>query len=255
MKECCVNLENCEKALSRLQDKKEELQREVVLLNELAEKAQTDSIKADEDVANVMLLAEEAVAFELEAMKRVSDAEIALQKAEKILAKSLVDSSENRTSQSVISSSDGDPLGDEKTSESNLLEIIDEGDTDVETEGNLIEPIKDIEINLLDESRFSDDSDKENEQTTIDTESDNEKMKNGVQTKKIETQKDIAKDSSQLNPPKSSLKKSSRFFSASFFSLEEDGTEFTPAAVFQELSEFAKQNFTKLLVGSLLVGA
>ncbi|GJW47929.1 K(+) efflux antiporter 2, chloroplastic-like protein, partial [Tanacetum coccineum] len=255
MKECRVNLEICEKAFSRLQDKKEELQREVVLLNELAEKAQTDSIKADEDVANVMLLAEEAVAFELEAMKRVSDAEIALQKAEKILAKSLVDSSENRTSQSVISSSDGDPLGDEKTSESNLLEIIDEGDTDVAAEGNLIEPIKDIELNRLDESRFSDDSDKENEQTTKDTESDNEKMKNGVQTKKTETQKDIAKDSSQLNSPKSSLKKSSRFFSASFFSLEEDGTEFTPAAVFQELSEFAKQNFTKLLVGSLLVGA
>ncbi|KAI3800513.1 hypothetical protein L1987_28604 [Smallanthus sonchifolius] len=252
MKECMVNLENCEQALIRLQNRKDELKKEVVILNELAEKAQTDALKSEEDVANIMLLAEEAVAFELEALKRVNDAEIALQKAEKVLAVSLVDTSESTVS-------GGETLGDENALEGNSVEIIADKDTDATIEDPLSGPLQDNGSSYLgqmsEDSRFSDDSDKGNEQTPKDTENDIEKAKNVVQTKKQETQKNFTKDSSSSDSPKALLMKSSRFFAASFFSLEGDGTEFTPAAVFQELGESARKHLPKLLVWSLLVGA
>ncbi|KAJ0779351.1 putative regulator of K+ conductance, cation/H+ exchanger, NAD(P)-binding domain superfamily [Helianthus annuus] len=250
MKECRENLENCEKALIRLQTRKDELQREVVILNELAEKAQTDALKAEEDVANIMLLAEEAVALELEATKRVNDAEVALKKAEKVLSVSLADTSEGTIS-------DAETNDDENALAGNSVEIVASNDSDATVEDAMSVPIQDTELTFVDQMsedyRFSDDSDKENEQITKDTENDAEKTKNVVQTKKQETQKDFAKDSSP--PPKALLKKSSRFFPASFFSLEGDGTEFTPAAIFQELRESIRQHLPKLLVGSLLVGA
>ncbi|KAL7593530.1 hypothetical protein Lser_V15G31631 [Lactuca serriola] len=241
MKECRVNLENCEKALLRLQNRKDELQKEVVMLNELAEKAQNDALKADEDVANIMILAEQAVAFELEALKRVNDAEIALQKAEKILSVSIADSS----SESTLLFSDTET--DEK--EGTSVEIIGDMDGDVAIEGALGEQIQDSVGQMSEESRFSDESDQET------TESDAEKTKTGVQAKKPETQKDLTKDSTPLPSPKALLNKSSRFFSASFFSFAGDGTEFTPAAVFQGLGESAKELLPKLVVGSLLLGA
>ncbi|KAJ0797603.1 putative regulator of K+ conductance, cation/H+ exchanger, NAD(P)-binding domain superfamily [Helianthus annuus] len=252
MKECSAKLEDCEKALIRLQNRKDEVQKEVVTLNDLAEKAQTDALKAEEDVANIMLLAEEAVALELEALKRVNDAEIALQKAEKVLVISLAD-----TSKSTVS--DGETLGDENTLDVNSDEVIADKDSDAAIEDPLSGPVQDNGSSFVgqmsEESRFSDDSDKGNEQTIKDTESDIEKTKNVVQTKKQETQKDFTKDSSPSSSPKALLMKSSRFLPASFFSLEGDGTEFTPAAVFQELGESVKKNLPKLLVSSLLVGA
>lgn len=161
MLECRENLENCEKAMIRLRNRKDELQREVVILNEIAEKAQTDAVKAEEDVANIMLLAEEAVAFELEATKRVNDAEIALKKAEKVLAISIADSSESTMSQSVSSFSDEEKLGDEKATERKSVETVDE-DGDATIDAPLSEPIQDSELNFLgqmsEESRLSDDS-------------------------------------------------------------------------------------------------
>ncbi|KAK9901467.1 hypothetical protein M0R45_002098 [Rubus argutus] len=45
----------------------------------LLRKAQLNALKAEEDVTNIMLLAEQAVALELEAAQRMNDAEIALQ--------------------------------------------------------------------------------------------------------------------------------------------------------------------------------
>ncbi|KAI7736541.1 hypothetical protein M8C21_020615 [Ambrosia artemisiifolia] len=251
MKECRAKLEDCEKALTRLQNRKDELQKEVVMLNDLAEKAQTDALKAEEDVANIMLLAEEAVAFELEALKRVNDAEIALQKAEKVLATSVMDTSES----TVL---DGETLGDENALEGDSVKVIADKDSDATIEDPLSGPIQDNGSTFLgymsDDSRFSDDNDKGNAQTSKDK-SDIEKTKNVVQPKKQETQKDFTKDSSPLASPKSLLMKSSRFFSASFFSMEGDGTEFTPAAVFKELGESARKHLPKLLVWSLLIGA
>lgn len=86
VKKCKSTLESCEAELIQLQHRKEELQKEVDRLNEAAEQAQKNALKAEEDVTNIMLLAEQAVALELEAAQRVNDAEIALQRAEKLLS-------------------------------------------------------------------------------------------------------------------------------------------------------------------------
>ncbi|KAI3449177.1 hypothetical protein Pfo_005842 [Paulownia fortunei] len=78
--------------LRRVQNRKEELQKEVDRLNQVAEQAQINASKAEEDMGNIMLLAEQAVVYELEAAQRVDDAEISLQRAEKNLALSSISS-------------------------------------------------------------------------------------------------------------------------------------------------------------------
>ncbi|KAH7834754.1 hypothetical protein Vadar_019352 [Vaccinium darrowii] len=100
----------------RLQSRKEELQKEVDRLNDVAEKAQVDDLKVDEDVANVMLLAEQVVAFELEAADRASDAEIPLSRAEKILFVPHFDDEEEL-------------VEDRKVSQGNTGDIVDENDS------------------------------------------------------------------------------------------------------------------------------
>jgi chromosome segregation ATPase len=90
IKGCQASLSKCKEELRRVQGKKMELQKEVDRLTELAERALLDASKAEEDVSNIMVLAEQAVALEMEAAKRANDAELALQKAEKAI--SLVDS-------------------------------------------------------------------------------------------------------------------------------------------------------------------
>nr|DAD18852.1 TPA_asm: hypothetical protein HUJ06_020315 [Nelumbo nucifera] len=57
IRDCQATLENCEAELRCLQNRKEELQKEVERLNEVAEKVQMDALKAEEDVADIMLLA------------------------------------------------------------------------------------------------------------------------------------------------------------------------------------------------------
>lgn len=79
--------------------------------------------------------------------------------------------------------------------------------------------------------------------------------KNAIQMKKQETQKDLTRESLPLNAPKTLQKKSSWFFSASFFSFSVDGTDSTPASVFQGLMEYARKQLPKLVLGSLLFGA
>ncbi|KAL8195958.1 hypothetical protein R6Q57_024958 [Mikania cordata] len=240
IRECRVALANCQGALTQLQNKKDALQREVDALKDLADKAQMDALKAEEDVANIMLLAEEAVAFELEATKHVNDAEIALQKAEKMLSISHIDDSEGLSDELV---------SEDKGIQGNLVEIIVE-DNGIES-SLIIEDISDSQ--MFEESRFSDDSDQENGIPSKETDIDTEKTKN--QTKRPETQKDLTKDSSSLNSPKTLLKKSSRFFSASFFSSAEDETEFTPTTFFQWLIDSTRMQVPRLVLGTLLVGA
>ncbi|KAK1430330.1 hypothetical protein QVD17_12990 [Tagetes erecta] len=238
IRECRVTLANCQGALAQLQNKKDDLHREVDMLKDLADKAQTDALKAEEDVANIMLLAEEAVAFELEATKRVNDAEIALQKAEKMISISHVDDSDGLSDESV---------SEDKGIQGNAVEILVE---DKNIEGSLfIEDVPDGQ--MFEESRFSDDSDQENEIPSKETEFEAEKMKN--QTKKPETHKDLTKDSAPLTSPKTLLKKSSRFFSASFFSSAEDDT--TPSSFFQWLIDSTRMQIPKLVLGTLLLGA
>lgn len=258
--ECQANLANCETELRRLQSKKEELEKEVDRLNEIAEKAQINALKAEEDVTNVMLLAEQAVAFELEATQRVNDAEIALQRGEKLLSNSYVDISE-RTK--------GYISGDEAAVEEKAGSIDDvnvERDIDVPVNGDysVSESSHDIlsdKVNQSSEELYQSDGliNQENGKLNLDSpkeaEVEAEKSKNVIQTKKQEMQKEMTRESSPLNAPKTLQKKSSRFFSASFFSSAVDGTESTRASIFQGLMEYARKQLPKLVLGFLLFGA
>ncbi|KAF5946292.1 hypothetical protein HYC85_016520 [Camellia sinensis] len=268
IRECQTTLANCEADLRLLQSRKEELQKDVDRLNEIAEKAQLSALKAEEDVANIMILAEQAVALELEAAQCVNDAEIALQRAEKILSVSHVDGAETTVQQNG-SSSQGHVLSEEelveegKVSPGNSGNIVVEMERDVPIEGDLlvIEPLLGSQVDgpgqSSEDPSLLNDSGQENGKLCLessgDTEIDSEKSKNVVQPKKQELQKDLARDSSPFYAPKAFMKKSSRFFSASFFSL--DGTEFTPASLFHGLIKSARKQLPKLIVGSLLVGA
>ncbi|KAL7238846.1 hypothetical protein ACSBR2_004861 [Camellia fascicularis] len=268
IRECQTTLANCEADLRLLQSRKEELQKDVDRLNEIAEKAQLNALKAEEDVGNIMILAEQAVALELEAAQRVNDAEIALQRVEKILSVSHVDGAETTVQQNG-SSSQGHVLSEEelveegKVSPGNSGNIVVEMERDVPIEGDLlvIEPLLGSQVDgpgqSSEDPSLLNDSGQENGKLSLessgDTEIDSEKSKNVVQPKKQELQKDLARDSSPFYAPKAFMKKSSRFFSASFFSL--DGTEFTPASLFHGLIKSARKQLPKLIVGSLLVGA
>ncbi|CAN6711105.1 unnamed protein product [Malus baccata var. baccata] len=257
-KECQANLAICEAELMRLQSKKEELQKEVDRLNEVAEKSQLSALKAEEDVTNIMLLAEQAVAFELEAAKRVNDAEIALQRAEKSSSNSIVDTTEKGQ----VLSDDNAALEEEETVVlESSADIIVERDRDVPIDGDLlaVKPLPDslsdkISQSFEDANHSVDLSDHENGKLSLDSSKDAEveaeKSKNVVQAKKQETQKDLSRESSPLNSPKTLSKKSSRFFSASFFS-SADGT---PTSVFQGLMEYARKQWPKLVVGMFLFG-
>ncbi|PPD77087.1 hypothetical protein GOBAR_DD25995 [Gossypium barbadense] len=244
--------------LRHLQSKKEELQKEADRLNEVAEKAQMDALKAEEEVANIMLLAEQAVAFELEATQHVNDAEIALQKAEKSLSNLIVETVEQQVSaeETVI---------EEETSPGGPNDVFVERERDALINGGMVvaEPTADIISGKARKSseaikQFDDLSDHENGIPGLDSpkeaEIEAEKSKS-VQSKKSESQKELTRETSPPNSSKSLLKKSSRFFPASFFSFTDDGTEFTPSSVAQSLLESARKQIPKLVVGVLLLGA
>ncbi|XP_038682628.1 K(+) efflux antiporter 2, chloroplastic-like [Tripterygium wilfordii] len=262
IKECQTHLESCEAELTRLKNKKEELQKEVDKLNEIVEKAQMDALKAEEEVANIMLLAEQAVAFELEAMHRVNDAQIALQRVEKSLSNPNNDMMETAHQQVLGEEA---VVEEEKAGQASPSDVrvgrekeipIHEDVLDISFSSNIL---SDKSIQAFEDFKKSDDfSDHENGQPGSDSpkeaEIDSEKLKSVAQTKKLELQKESTL-SSPLNTPKALLKKSSRFFSASFFSSDVEGTEFTPASLLYGLMESAKKQLPKLVLGFFLFGA
>ena len=67
--------------------------------------------------------------------------------------------------------------------------------------------------------------------------------------KNVHQPKDNVKESSHPVVSKSSTKRSSRFFSASFFSFKDDEAEFTPSTLFRGI----QRNFLKISVGMLLL--
>ncbi|KAJ0245355.1 hypothetical protein HA466_0188030 [Hirschfeldia incana] len=251
IKECQLNVASCEAQLSGLQSKKEELQKEVDKLNAFAETIQMNALKAEEDVANIMKLAEQAVAFELEATQRVNDAEIALQRAEKSLS----------IPQTTPEEAQGQ-LSDEETPLQDVV-VLSSGSHQVERESSIHEDLSAVQ-NTTDHlpdnvghkaqklPQSYDSNDHENGKPSVESfkvlESDSEKSKI---LKKQETQKDLLKEGSSLNSPKASFNKSSRFFSASFFSSNSDGK----TTVFGSLVDSVKQQWPKLVLGFALLGA
>jgi hypothetical protein len=254
IKDCQAALSKCEEELRCIQEKKTELQGEVDRLTELAEKALLDASKAEEDVANIMVLAEQAVALEMEAAQRANDAELVLQKAEKAVS----------SADTVV---DPAPLAEQKSIEddrgSELYEVISSDGADDITDrdevssierlmiGDLaVEGIEKFEPSREISDEVSGDKLLVEPQKEAEPEIDNKSSKQG---KKQEIER---KESTKgpLSAPKALLKRSSRFFSASFFSSKVDG-EFTPTSVFQVLMASVQKQAPKLVVGVLLLGA
>ncbi|KAJ4953684.1 hypothetical protein NE237_030516 [Protea cynaroides] len=267
--DCRATLVNCESELSCLQSTKEELQMKVDRLSEVAEKVQMDALKAEEDVANIMLLAEQAVAFELEATQHVNDAEISLQRAEEVLSNSKVEILDSLTLP-LVPSSQGQMLNDEFIVQEDEMNQLVSSDICLERDDVAVEDALlggetslghqfDASGQSVEDLTFSDGlHDQENGKLGVDSlreaEAEAEKSKNVGPMKKQEILKDVIKDSSNLSAPKALVKKSSRFFSASFFSFSVDGTEFTPASVFLNIITFARKQAPKLVVGVFLLG-
>ena len=252
IKDCQAVLWKCEEELRRIQEKKMELQKEVDRLTELAEKALLDASKAEEDVANIMVLAEQAVALEMEAAQRANDAELALNKAEKAISSvdtvvELPSPTEEQKSAEEDSVSEGYEYSSDGTEDVSVrdevsnIERLMVGDLAVEGIEQL-EPSHEIS----DEAS----SDKMLVEPQKEAEPDADKSKQG---KKQETErKEYTKE--PLSAPKALLKRSSRFFSASFFSSKVDG-EFTPTSVFRGLMTSVQKQAPKLVLGILLLGA
>ncbi|CAA7403385.1 unnamed protein product [Spirodela intermedia] len=256
IKVCRSCLENSEVELNRLQGKKAELQKEVDRLNDIAQKVQLDALRAEEEVANIMVLAEQAVAFELEAAQRVNDAEIALQKAEASSSSNITESqklvSEEQLSGQILSPAEGDErialdasVGEDV--EDLVSNDLSAGDVTVRS----IEDLKFLDdLHDQDYGKLSSESNKEAEIGI-------EKPANITMAKKqeVQQQKEFTKDSpTPTTAPKTLLNKSSRFFSASFFSFDVDGEEFTPASVFHGLISTARKQVPKVVFGILLLG-
>ncbi|CAN1308710.1 K(+) efflux antiporter 2, chloroplastic [Linum perenne] len=256
IKQCYETSLKCEAELKQLQNKKEEMQRELDRLKDVADKVHADALKAEEEVGSVMLMAEQAVAVELEAAQRVNFAEIALHRAEKLLSASNIDTSEIAHGHL---SGDEPVLEEEKVDE--VLNVDIGKEIDLLTYGDVL--VDKTSLGSKDFPQIDDTSDQENDQVTIDrakeSEIEIESTKKVSQTRKQELQKDTMREResppSPFNGQKASLKKSSRFFSASFFSsFTVDGAGFTPALVFQSIMESAKNQLPKLVVGLLLAG-
>ncbi|XP_068640381.1 K(+) efflux antiporter 2, chloroplastic-like [Aristolochia californica] len=251
-RECTANLVNCEAELRKLQSRKLELQIEVDRLSGFAEKVQLNALKAEEDVSNVMLLAEQAVAFEIEATQRANDAEIALQRAEKALpsADTIVSPEE---------SSIEDEAHQDVSSEVYVGrdEVITVGDTSLVDEPSTV-PASEVKVSTAEELKLPEElQDQENGKLSMESykesEIEGDKSKAKSPMKKQDLQKEFVKESSAVISPKALLKKSSRFFSASFFSFDADEEEFTPASIFHGLFATFKKQAPKLVVGVLLL--
>ncbi|KAF3335267.1 K(+) efflux antiporter 2 [Carex littledalei] len=250
--DCQCSLAVCEEQLKQLQEERLQLQNEVDMLNEIAEKAQIDASKAEEDVANIMLLAEQAVALELEAAQRVSDAEVALQKAEKAICS--VDVVEPQ-----VSSADNqgtsmeEPLVVEESIKAIKDDVVSEIDEILNTEVST--PVDSSVEEIRPSHEFmQESSDTPTVEPVKESEIGSEKPKDGMKKQEAQ-QKDLTKDStSTISSPKSLIKKSSRFFSASFFSSDKDGTGFTVSSVFRGLAKFLRVHAPKVVFGVLFLG-
>ncbi|WOG90474.1 hypothetical protein DCAR_0209718 [Daucus carota subsp. sativus] len=265
IRECQARLAKCEMELRQIQSKKQELQKEVGRLVGVAEKAEMDASKAEEDVANIMLLAEKAVAFELEAAKQVNDAEIILQRAEKTLSVSPVTSSKW-----VLQQNESSKVSESTLVEEDKMSLENSGDSNVDRDKKVPQDTSsligdassdnqlDVQGQRLEDSSESGDGVLENGKLSTsqkEIEEEAEKSENVVHNRKSESQKDSNRDSSPHSAPKALLNKSSRFFPASFFSFAGDGTEFTPTSFFYGLIKSGREQLPKLVVGLLLAGS
>ncbi|KAH7288722.1 hypothetical protein KP509_31G038300 [Ceratopteris richardii] len=242
-----------EKELSHIQTLKVEHEKEALRAKEAAMLARDLANVADEEVAQAMSLAEQAVASELDAEQNVRIAEMALQKAEKVALE---------VTQTDLSAQPGDLGGIEEDAFEKMKDL-------AATEALLDGPSLDrMSIRESTDSRDDRDAHGSTEleqkvlvsasletsgtvditvkklEVTVLQEVEGDKLKVGSQQKK-----ENVKDPSSTGIPKTFTKRSSRFFPASFFSSNDEDEEFTLTTVFRGV----KEHFLKVTVGALLV--
>lgn len=267
-------LAQCEADLLRIQGAKLELQNEALRLGEGAKRARAVAASADEDVANAMSLAEQAVALEVEAAQRVSDAEIALQKTEKLAVEAAQAAATLLTTEVVETFTYVEEEVEQekisalatniKVSSAESSGRRENGDTVAFDARDKVVPAFEQGVELeqkLASTPFgaeetSDDVEKKGKELFHDTSKVEDVQETEVEKKVAHQQKksEPLKDAPPAGISKPSTKRSSRFFSASYFSFEDDGAEFTPGTVFQGVVSGVKQHFLKLAVGLLLLG-
>ncbi|MCO5575320.1 hypothetical protein L7F22_029120 [Adiantum nelumboides] len=254
-----VALAQHEKELSRIHNLKLELENEAVRVKAGAKLARDLAVVADEEVAQVMFLAEQAVALELDAAQKVCIAEMALQKAEKVALEVLQEQANQVTSQTVDlggAGVDGSIKG--VTAPSPIFKASPEGlgldraltrepvdyreDRDILVSKLELEP-KSLVSTSFEASGGSDDTFRKADGSIME-EAEVEKPMVGPQQKK-----DVAKEPSLTGLPKSFTKRSSRFLPASFFSSNDEEEEFTLTSVFRGM----KEHWIKVAVGVLLL--
>ncbi|MCO5603845.1 hypothetical protein L7F22_057998 [Adiantum nelumboides] len=248
LKACRVAVTQYETELMRLTNSKLDMQREAIGLVDAAKVARAIAIAADEEVTQVMSLAEQAVAVEVEAAQKVCIAEIALQKAERLASEELHSDATVASTQVESVGNTGDALQGESAVEADNFAA--RGMTDG-PEVEALEKVPELEqikpfAGSFEAAEIIDD--------TVKRISVALKVEGAFQEPEVEKvksekqQKEVVKEAPSVAVPKSSTKRSSRFFSASYFSSKDD-EEFTPTSVFQGIRE----HFLKVSVGVLLL--
>lgn len=252
-------LAECEAGLAQIQVRKVELGKEALRRSELSQVAKEAAALADEDVASAMILAEEAVALEVEAAQRASDAEIALRKAEAL--------AEEATKAAVFAAARTEKLANQVAQLSSGTTVTPEPGKDEEEE-SIISEKPEEEISLVSDQMvdtephilfsspeiFSDtppDLDKLDKPLERDQHVLNNVDPEQEEIKKLQNKRPES-TTKETPGPKSSTKKSSRFYSASYFS-SGDEAEFFPSMVFSNLASALKKQLVNITVGTALL--
>lgn len=251
-----VAIAQLQKEVSRIQSLKLELEQEALRAKAAAKLARDVAVAAEEEVAQVMSLAEQAVALELDAAQKVCIAEMALQKAEKITHEGAQAHLSQISTQIVDAGGVSVDGSDKGITNSSILEASPEGlgldraspreTADSRDDRDILELEQKLSVSASFEAAGGSDDTVKKLDVSILQEAEVEKQKVGAQQKK-----ENAKEPSPTGLPKSSTKRSSRFLPASFFSSSDDEEEFTLTTVFRGM----KEHFMKVAVGALLLCA
>ncbi|BFI28459.1 K+:H+ antiporter [Marchantia polymorpha subsp. ruderalis] len=221
----------CELDLSRILTEKQESQQELMALTQAADKAKETALAADEDVAKAMAEAEKAVALELHVAQRVSDAEIALQKAESYALEAV-------SKAAAFAAAEAEKLAQQvgKTLEQMEEELEHRGEVEHDMPSETRSAVKDIErVDIAEEVATK---------VTPVLEKMQDEEPKASEPEKVEAMKEPAASKSK--------KRSSRFFPASYFS-SDDGEEFSPGKAFATFATNLKPQLAKIIIGTALL--
>ncbi|KAL2643074.1 hypothetical protein R1flu_010661 [Riccia fluitans] len=230
----------CEAEFARIVTERKACQQELMVLTEVAEKAKEVANAADEDVTEAMAKAEAAVALELGVAQRVSDAEIAVQKAESYAI-------EAAAKAAAFAAAEAEKLAQQvgKTLEQMEEELEHRGEIESEVTGEA-RSVKDLE-NI-----------ESPEEVVVKTPPKEVAAKNPLVLEKVQEEESPkvleAEKADVIKEPATTKtkKRSSRFFPASYFS-SDDGEEFSPGKAFSTLATKLKPQLAKLVVGAALL--